>query len=76
MSDVENLLETLINGNTTNIKPGSRMEAYLLALINGNTNVPDPQSRAGAYLYTLCKNGIIGSDGSVESLPNGDEVRY
>lgn len=51
----EELLETLVNGEDSDIKPQSRMEEYLLAAIKkyGTDGLPKPISRGDALLHQL-----------------------
>lgn len=64
MSSIEELLEALINGTSSDIAPLSRAEAYLKNLLEGlgTAGLPPPQSRLEAYLYTLAEKGMGGSD--------------
>ena len=58
-SRIEMLLKALINGETIDFEPQSRMEAYLKNCIN-NTKIeglPPPESRVDALLYKLAENG-------------------
>lgn len=69
-SDIEELLDTLLNGNTHDVVPQSRMEEYILGLIDGT--VPDtiPLSRIGAMLEALCVRGInSGGNDDTQTYP-------
>lgn len=57
MTRVEELLEALANGETSDIVSKSDIEKYLLSLINGETNVPEPNTPIEAYFHHLCVNG-------------------
>ena len=63
-SRLETLLNAVINGETIEFTPRSRMEEYLKNCINkaGIDGLPDPRSRADALLYMLAEN--ISSSGS------------
>ena len=69
MSTIEGLITKLLNGDTADFTPWSRVEAYLKAAINdeGTDNLPTPQSRLDALLYKLAENG--GSTGG--DTPSG-----
>ena len=66
MSKLEELLNAAAAGETTDLKPQSRMEAYLKACVNGDgaDNLPSPQSRADALLIKLAGKMAGGSGGS------------
>lgn len=51
----EELLEALVNGEDSDIKPQSRMEEYLLAAVkkSGTEGLPKPISRGDALLHQL-----------------------
>lgn len=55
MSKIENLLEDLINGRTSEIEPKTRVEAYLKACCErcGCGSVPTPITRIDSLLYRL-----------------------
>lgn len=57
MSNIEQMLVALINGETINIYPQSRVEKYLLNCIEecGCENLPEPISRIDVLLYTLAE---------------------
>lgn len=63
-SRVETLLNALINGETLEFNPQSRMEEYLKNCINktGVEGLPEPQSRLDALLYSLAEV-LVGSGG-------------
>lgn len=65
MSKLEELLNAAAAGETTDLKPQSRMEAYLKACVNGDgaDNLPSPQSRADALLIKLAGKMAGGSSG-------------
>ena len=58
-SRIEMLLKALINGETIDFEPQSRMEAYLKNCINNTKTegLPPPESRVDALLYKLAENG-------------------
>ena len=58
-SRIEMLLNALINGETIDFEPQSRMEAYLKNCINNSKTegLPPPESRVDALLYKLAENG-------------------
>ena len=58
-SRIEMLLNALINGETIDFEPQSRMEAYLKNCINNTKTegLPPPESRIDALLYKLAENG-------------------
>lgn len=58
-SRIEMLLNALINGETIDFEPQSRMEAYLKNYINNTKTegLPPPESRVDALLYKLAENG-------------------
>ena len=58
-SRIEMLLNALINGETIDFEPQSRMEAYLKNCINNTKTegLPPPESRVDALLYKLAENG-------------------
>lgn len=62
---VDELLAALLNGETADITPQSRVEAYLKVLVDGSgtDGLPAPQSSAEAYLYALAENGMSGGGG-------------
>ena len=55
---MEMLLNALINGETIDFEPQSRMEAYLKNCINktGTKGLPPPESRADALMYKLAES--------------------
>lgn len=57
MSNIEQMLNALINGETIDIEPQSRVEQYLLNCIEecGCENLPEPISRIDALLYSLAE---------------------
>lgn len=57
MSREEDMLTALINGDTVNITPRSRMEQYLKNCVEGCgcDGLPTPRSRAEALLYALAE---------------------
>ena len=59
---VDQLLAALLNGETADITPQSRVETYLKALIEGSgvDDLPTPQSSSEAYLYALVEKGLSG----------------
>ena len=65
-SDIEELLDTLLNGNPNDVVPQSRIEEYILGLINGTVPETIPISRIGAMLEALCVKGLSsgGGDGT------------
>lgn len=67
-SRVETLLNALINGETIDFTPQSRMEEYLKNCINksGVEDLPAPQSRVDALLYKLAE--AIASGGGDDIL--------
>ena len=74
----EELLETLVNGEDSDIKPQSRMEEYLLAAIkkSGTDGLPKPISRGDALLHQLVdvvSNGS-GGGGDTPITPVGEET--
>ena len=62
---IETLLNAVINGDTIEFTPRSRMEEYLKNCINkaGIEGLPDPRSRADALLYMLAENISSGGSG-------------
>lgn len=83
-SRLEELLKALLNGETVDFKPQSRMEEYLLRCIEGGgtEGLPTPSSRVDALLYALAEKGVGGS-GTLEELvvtengvyePTSDEI--
>lgn len=60
MSNAEDLLQSIIDGETVTFDPMSRTEAYLKAICNnsGTENLPAPQSRIDALLLRLAESGI------------------
>ena len=74
-SNLEILMDAIVNGNTADIKPQSRHEEYLLALINGETLDRSPQSRLEVYLKALTEIGLIsGSDGGSSTVTLQDKT--
>lgn len=67
MSNEEELLQAILDGETVTIDPQSRMEAYLKAIANnsGVTGLPDPQSRSDELMYQIAEQGRGG--GGLES---------
>lgn len=57
MSDIERLLNDLINGQTEDFEPNTRVEAYLKACCErcGCGSVPTPITRIDALLYRLAE---------------------
>ena len=55
MTRIEEFLTALLNGNTENITPQSRVEQYLLNCVKGCgcDGLPMPKSRLDALLYAL-----------------------
>lgn len=55
MSNIERMLDALINGKTIEIEPKTKVEKYLLNCIEkcGCEDLPDPTSRVDALLYAL-----------------------
>lgn len=62
-NDLEKLKDAIVSGDTSNIKPQSRHEEYLLALANGETVEGSPRSRLEAYLQAFTESGIGGGSG-------------
>ena len=62
---VETLLNAIINGETIDFNPQSRMEEYLKNCINktGVEGLPTPQSRMDALLYRLAETIASGGGG-------------
>ena len=62
---VDELLSKLLNGETSDITPQSRIEAYLKALVDGSgtDGLPTPQSSSEAYFYALVEQGLGGGGG-------------
>ena len=71
----EELLEALVNGEDSDIKPQSRMEEYLLAAVkkSGTDGLPKPISRGDALLHQLVdvvsnSSGGGGEEGEVSTV--------
>ena len=60
-SENEALLEKLLDGETTDIVPQSRVEELLLSLVNGEEVNKIPRSRIEAYLQALIVKGGSGN---------------
>lgn len=75
-SRVENLLATLLSGETTNVVPQSRIEKILLDIVNGETDDTfTPRSRIEAYLKAISENGLGGgSSGGGANFAVGEIV--
>lgn len=71
-SRLETLLNAVINGETIEFTPRSRMEEYLKNCINkaGVEGLPDPRSRADALLYMLSETIASGESGSGSGDPD------
>lgn len=74
-SNLEILLDAILNGETANIKPQSRHEEYLLALINGETIDRSPQSRLEVYMKALTEIGISGGEGGEAVLEHLEVIK-
>lgn len=72
MSRLEELLNDLLDGETTNIVPQSRIEEYLLKCIegSGSEGAPLPQSRVDALLYALAEKLAGGGSSGGETTEN------
>ena len=68
MSNVEILLDALVNGRTVNVTPMSRTEILLDALVNGKGVKVVPMSRIETLLNQLYNIGISGGGGSGADL--------
>ena len=70
-SRVETLLNALVNGETIDFNPQSRMEEYLKNCINksGTEGLPAPQSRVDALLYKLAEAVSSGGGGGEPTTP-------
>lgn len=75
-SRIEMLLNALINGETIDFEPQSRMEAYLKNCINNTKTegLPPPESRVDALLYKLAENGS-GTDTSDATATAADILK-
>lgn len=69
MSRFEELLQALLNGESVDIEPESRIEMILKNIIEGKgvEGLPEPQSRTESYLMALAEKGVGGGSG-------GDDV--
>ena len=67
-SKYKELLEALVNGDTADIVPQSRMEAVLKNCVDGNgcDGLPEPKSRIEAYLQALAHKMAGGNGATVE----------
>ena len=67
-SEYQELLEKLLNSDTTDVIPQSRAEYIMLTAINslGIDTLPEPDSRMEAYLMALITK--LENSGSVEAL--------
>lgn len=77
-SRVETLLNALVNGETIDFNPQSRIEEYLKNCINktGTEGLPAPQSRIDALLYKLAEVVASGGGGGgVDTLVEFLKVR-
>lgn len=72
-SRVETLLNAIIDGETIDFNPQSRMEEYLKNCINkaGVEGLPAPQSRVDALLYKLAETISSGGGGGGSAAPTG-----
>ena len=69
MTRVEEILNAITNGETTDLKPISDIERYYLAMLNGEGDVPEPNTPIEAYLYNMCiDGGGSGGDEGVSSV--------
>lgn len=70
MSEFENLLMKLLNGETADIIPQSRLEQYLKNCCDkcGCDGLPTPQTRGEILLYQLAEQLASGGGGSGESV--------
>lgn len=86
-SRVETLLNAVINGETIDFNPQSRMEEYLKNCINkaGTEGLPAPQSRVDALLYRLAETISSGggddynegyAKGKVEGVKEGKKAEW
>lgn len=78
-SRIETLLNALINGETIDFAPQSRMEEYLKNCINkaGTEGLPSPQSRVDALLYRLAEVVAAAGGGKLQEktiTENGEYV--
>ena len=71
-SNFEELLQALLNGETVDIQPRSRMEAYLKSCCEGCgcDGLPEPVTRADALLYALSDKLAGGGAVSPDNLTN------
>ena len=69
-SKIEELLETLLNGETIDFEPRSRIEAYLKNCCEGCgcDGLPEPKSRVDALLYALAEKLAGGGAGGDEEI--------
>lgn len=74
---VETLLNAVINGETIDFNPQSRMEEYLKNCINktGTEGLPAPQSRVDALLYKLAETIASGGGGGAPTTPTDNRTR-
>ena len=63
-SRTEELLEALVTGETSDVKPQSRVEAILKKMVDEESteDLGPPQSRVEALLMELAENGVGGDD--------------
>lgn len=77
MSRIELLFEKLINGETADIEPQSRIEKCLLNCVKncGCEGLPEPQSRTEAYIQALAKKMEGGGgNGSLSKISTADAM--
>ena len=77
MSRIEILFKKLLNGETADIKPQSRIEKGLLRCINksGIEGLPAPESRCEAYIQALAKQMEGGGgNGSLSEISTADAM--
>lgn len=69
MSRFEELLQVLLNGESVDIEPESRIEAILKNAIEGKglEGLGEPQSRSEAYLMAVAEKGVGGGE-TVEKI--------
>lgn len=78
-SRTEVLLKALINGESVEHEPQSRIEKALVACLNksGSGNLPEPQSRTETLLHLLAEDMANGGGANVEgtAIPVGEKVK-
>jgi hypothetical protein len=71
---IEQLLSALVNGETTDVKPQSRIEEGLLTILEDRVIEANPQSRNEAYLKAISQKLVENNADNI--INNLLEVEY